>query len=112
MVNISNKEIVHREAEAIGMIRLKRETIKAIREGDVKKGDTLSVAEIACIQAVKKTPELLPFCHPIPVTSVNAEFKVCEDYIEAKCRVTADYKTGVEMEAIMGTEVGLVEIRR
>lgn len=110
MVDISDKEVVHREAEAVGKIRLKKETIDAIKGRRVKKGDPLSAAEIACIQAVKKTPELLPFCHPIPVTSINAEFNIEEEYVEVKCRVTADYKTGVEMEALTGTTAALLTI--
>ena len=110
MVDISDKEVVHREAEAVGRIRLKKETIETIKAGGVKKGDPLSAAEIACIQAVKKTPELLPFCHPIPITSVNAEFKLGENHVEARCRVAADYKTGVEMEALMGVMAALLNI--
>ena len=110
MVDISDKEVVHREAEAVGKIWLNKETIETIMEGGVNKGDPLSAAEIACIQAVKKTPELLPFCHPIPVTSVNAEFKLGEDYVEARCRVAADYKTGVEMEALTGVTAALLNI--
>jgi cyclic pyranopterin phosphate synthase len=110
MVDISDKEVVHREAEAVGKIRLKIETIDAIKRGRVKKGDPLSAAEIACIQAVKKTPELLPFCHPIPVTLINAEFDLEEEHVEVRCRVTADYKTGVEMEALTGTTAALLTI--
>jgi len=110
MVDISDKEIVHREAVATGRIQLKKETVEAIIGGRIEKGDPLSVAEIACIQAVKKTHELLPFCHPIPVTSVNAEFKLGEEHLEASCMVVADYKTGVEMEALTGASVALLTV--
>ena len=110
MVDISDKEIVHREAVATGRIQLKKETVEAIKGGRIEKGDPLSAAEIACIQAVKKTPELLPFCHPIPVTSINAEFELGEENLGASCRVVADYKTGVEMEALTGVSVALLTV--
>ena len=110
MIDVSGKEIVHREAEATGRITLKPETIEKIRSGEIKKGDPLPAAEIACILAVKKTPDILPLCHPIPITSVDAEFHVADDHIEARCRVTADYKTGVEMEALTGVSAALLTI--
>lgn len=110
MVDVSKKDVVPRTAEAIGRIVLKKETIKAIKSGNVKKGDPLAAAEIACIQAVKKTPDLIPLCHNIPIGSVDADFTVGEDWVEARCRVTAIYKTGVEMEALTGVSVGLLTI--
>jgi len=110
MIDIADKESVFRTAEAIGSITLKRETVQAIKAGRVKKGDPLAVAEIACIQAVKKTPELIPMCHQIPISSVNASFSLGEEHIEARCRVSATYKTGVEMEALTGVSVALLTI--
>ncbi|UCH57949.1 MAG: cyclic pyranopterin monophosphate synthase MoaC [Candidatus Bathyarchaeota archaeon] len=110
MIDVSRKEAVHREAEAVGRVVLKSGTMEAIKEKRVKKGDPLPAAEIACILAVKKTPELIPLCHPIPITSVNAEFELGEDYVEARSMVTADYKTGVEMEALTGVTVALLTI--
>jgi cyclic pyranopterin phosphate synthase len=110
MIDVSGKEIVYREAEATGRINLKPETIEKVRSGEIKKGDPLPAAEIACILAVKKTPEYLPLCHPIPITSVDAEFHMSDDHIEARCRVTADYKTGVEMEALTGVSAALLTI--
>ena len=110
MIDIADKESVFRTAEAIGSITLKRETVQAIKVGRVKKGDPLAVAEIACIQAVKKTPELIPMCHQIPISSVNASFSLGEEHIEARCRVSATYKTGVEMEALTGVSVALLTI--
>lgn len=110
MVDISRKEVIHREAEAVGRILLKKATVEAVKRGEVKKGDPLSAAEIACMLAVKKTPELIPLCHPIPITSVNADFELGETSIEARCRVTADYKTGVEMEALAGVTAALLTI--
>lgn len=110
MVDISDKEVVHRTAEAVGRIKLRKQTVDAVRMGRVKKGDPLAAAEIACVLAAKKTPEIIPLCHPIPITSVNAEFTLGEDFIEARCRVTADYKTGVEMEALTGVTAALLTI--
>ena len=110
LIDVSSKEIVHREAEATGRINLRGDTIEKIRAREIKKGDPLQTAEIACILAVKKTPDTLPLCHPVPITSVDSAFKIADDHIEARCRVTADYKTGVEMEALTGVTVALLTI--
>jgi cyclic pyranopterin phosphate synthase len=110
MVDISDKEVVHREAEAVGTISLRKETIAAIRDGKVRKGDPLQAAELACILAVKKTPEIVPLCHPIPITSVEADFELGQETIQARCRVSADYKTGVEMEALVGVTAAILNI--
>ena len=110
MVDITRKDAVPRTAEAVGRIILKKATIGAIRSGKVKKGDPLAVAEIACILAVKKTPELIPMCHNIPIGSVDADFTLGEAWVEARCKVTAIYKTGVEMEALTGVSVSLLTI--
>ena len=110
MIDVSKKDIVHREAEAEGRIYLKTDTIKAIKEGRIKKGDPLAAAEISCILAVKKTPELIPLCHPIPLTSIDVNFDFEESSLRIWCRVTADYKTGVEMEALTGVTIGLLTV--
>ena len=110
MVDITGKEDIPRTAKAFGRILLNKETIKAIKVGEVKKGDPLAVAEVACIQAVKKTSDIIPMCHNIPIGSVNAEFTVGDDYIEASCNVTTTYKTGVEMEALTGVSIALLTI--
>jgi len=110
MVDISGKEVVHRTAEAVGRIRLRKETIDAVRAGRVEKGDPLAAAEIACVLAAKRTPDLIPLCHPVPVTSVDAEFTLGDVSIEARCRVSADYRTGVEMEALTGVTAALLTI--
>jgi cyclic pyranopterin phosphate synthase len=110
MVDILEKEVVPRSAEAIGRITLLKETIKVISEGKVKKGDPLAVAEIACIQAVKRTSDLIPMCHNIPIDAVNAKFDVGDDYVEVRCRVSTIYKTGVEMEALMGVSIALLTV--
>jgi cyclic pyranopterin phosphate synthase len=110
MVDIGKKAVVFRTAQAMGFIKLTKNTIKAIVDGKITKGDPLTVAEIACIQAVKKTPDLIPMCHNIPISSVDANFIILEDGVEARCQVNAYYKTGVEMEALTGVTVALLTI--
>jgi len=110
MVDVSGKDVVHRVATATGRILLRRETVDAVREGRIRKGDPLTVAEVASIQAVKKTPDLIPLCHNVPIGSVDTSFTLGESYIEAKCRVSAIYRTGVEMEALTGVAVALLNI--
>lgn len=110
MIDISDKDTIARKAIAQGKIVLKKETIQAIKEGKIKKGDPLTVAEITCIQAVKKTPELVPLCHPIPIDSVETKFSIGDTSIIVTCIVSASYKTGVEMEALFGTSVALLNI--
>lgn len=110
MVDVSGKDVVHRVATATGRIYLRRETVDAVREGRIRKGDPLTVAEVASIQAVKKTPDLIPLCHNVPIGSVDTSFRLGESYIEAKCRVSVIYRTGVEMEALTGVAVALLNI--
>ncbi|ASJ16155.1 molybdenum cofactor biosynthesis protein MoaC [Thermococcus chitonophagus] len=110
MVEIGHKDVVYRRAVARGRIRLKPETVKLIREGKIEKGNVLAAAQIAGILAVKRTPELIPLCHPIPLTGVDITFEFGEDYIEVTCEVRAYYKTGVEMEALTGATVALLTI--
>ncbi|AEH23819.1 cyclic pyranopterin monophosphate synthase MoaC [Pyrococcus yayanosii] len=110
MVEVGHKPDVIRKAIAKGRIRLRAETVRLIREGKVEKGNVLAAAQIAAILAVKKTPELIPLCHPIPLTGIDVTFEFGEDYIEVTCEVRAHYKTGVEMEALTGVTVALLTI--
>jgi len=110
MVDISWKETSRRKAIAKGWIRLKRETIDAIRSGSVVKGDVLTVAKVSATLAVKKTPEIIPGCHPIPITHVAIEFQIEDDRISAMCKVASESKTGVEMEALTGVAIALLTI--
>ncbi|MDI9610135.1 MAG: cyclic pyranopterin monophosphate synthase MoaC [Archaeoglobales archaeon] len=110
MVDVSNKEEVLRIAIAEGFIRLKRETIEAILNEKVVKGNVLATANIAGVLAVKKTPEIIPMCHPIPITSISLDFSVEKEGIRVRCTVKAIAKTGVEMEAITGVSVALLTI--
>ena len=110
MVDISDKVVTSRVATAVGKIYLRKSTVDAIKRGAIKKGDPLTVAEVASILAVKKTPELIPLCHSIPIESVEVFYIVNEDYVEATCTVKASYKTGVEMEALTGVTVALLNV--
>ena len=95
MINIGDKKIIPRCAEASGRIYLSKKTLDSIIKREIKKGNPLDVAQIAAIQAVKKTPDIIPMCHNIPIDSVTTDFTMAEAYIEAHCRVDATYKTGV-----------------
>lgn len=110
MVDISGKSVVQRSATATGRIVLREETVETVKMGRVRKGDPLAVAEVASIQAVKKTPYLIPLCHNLPIGSVDTSFTLGDSYIDATCKVTAVYKTGVEMEALTGVAVALLNI--
>lgn len=110
MVDISTKNDVIRVAVAEGFIKLRKKTVKAIKEGKTPKGDVLNTASIAAILAAKKTPEIIPMCHPIPITSVNIDFDVGDEGVKAICTVKSVGKTGVEMEALTGVSVALLTI--
>ena len=110
MVDISTKDEVSRKARARGRIVLKRETVKTIKEGKVKKGDVFTVSRIAAISAVKRTAEALPLCHPIPITGIEVSFKVLEEAIEVEVEVRSYARTGVEMEALHGVLAALLNI--
>jgi cyclic pyranopterin phosphate synthase len=110
MIDVSGKETVPRRATAVGKLRLKKSTVDAIRNGEVLKGDPLAVADVASIMAVKRTSELIPLCHPVPVDAVETRFKLGADSVEAECTVVATYRTGVEMEALTGVAVALLSV--
>jgi cyclic pyranopterin phosphate synthase len=110
MVDVSGKDDVTREAVAEGRIYLRPETLEAIREGSVLKGNVLATARVAAIQAVKATPTMIPMCHPLALGGVEVEFDEGEGFIEARVRVISYGKTGVEMEALTGVSVGLLTV--
>ncbi|ABP96188.1 GTP cyclohydrolase subunit MoaC [Metallosphaera sedula] len=110
MVDISNKEVVLREALAEGFIKLRPETIQLVREGKIEKGDVITIAKTAGILAAKRTPDLLPLCHPIPLEKVEMEVLVEDEGIRVRSKVMAHYKTGVEMEALTSVSVALLTI--
>ncbi|AUB61398.1 MAG: cyclic pyranopterin monophosphate synthase MoaC [Methanobacterium sp.] len=110
MVEVGDKPIIKRTALAQGRIKLQKETIDLIEKGELKKGNVLTTAQIAAIQAVKNTPQMIPLCHPIPIGGVEVEFEVNPESIEVTVQVSSTGKTGVEMEAITGVSVGLLTI--
>lgn len=110
MVEISGKRDVRRVAKAKGNIKLRKETVDHIRAGKVEKGNVLTTAQIAATQAVKRTPELIPMCHPLQITGVKVDFELRDEEVEALVEVTTIGKTGVEMEAITGVAVALLTI--
>jgi len=102
MVDVADKDVTVREAVARGEVRMKKETLDLILEGRAKKGDVLGVARISGIMAAKKTPDLIPLAHPLPLASVKIEFFPDRDrsVIEIEARVKVTARTGVEMEAL------------
>ena len=100
MVDVGNKDIVPRVATASGFIRLKGSTLDLIYGQKIKKGDVLTVAKIAGISAAKKTAEMIPLCHQIPISHVSVEFTRDEDGITIEAKVKTQAQTGVEMEAL------------
>jgi len=111
MVDITGKNVSIRIATAEGEIKLKRETIEKIVKGEVEKGDVISTAKIAAIVAAKRTPEIIPLCHQIPITNIDVEVKVLDDErIKVETTVKTEAKTGVEMEAITATAIALITI--
>ena len=111
MVDVSGKAETFREATATGKIKLKPATVNLIREGKIAKGDPLYTAKIAGVLAAKKTSELIPLCHPLPLTSVEVEAKIVEETtVEVTATVKTKAQTGVEMEALAATSVGLLTI--
>ncbi len=112
MVDVSAKEITRRIARAGGRIVMRGETLAMIRAGQAGKGDVLSVARIAAIQAAKRTAELIPLAHPLPLTSIAVEFALDEPASAVAIEVVAETldRTGVEMEALTAAAVGLLTI--
>ena len=105
MVDVSDKAVTARTATAAGTVLLSAECVRALRDQTVPKGDALAVARIAGIQGVKKTPDLIPLCHPLPITGVDVETVVVDDGVEITVTVRSTGRTGVEMEALTGVSV-------
>jgi cyclic pyranopterin phosphate synthase len=112
MVDVGDKAVTRRVALASGRIRMKPQTLELVRSGSARKGDVLGIARIAAIQGAKRTADLIPLCHPIPLTRVAVEFDVDADASTVTCtaRVECEGRTGVEMEALTAVQVGLLTI--
>ena len=107
MIDVTEKPVIRRKAEAAGKIVLSRNTIMEIKQGTIKKGDPLQVAEVVAMNAAKQTHLLIPHCHQIPLDMVGVDFQLSEDAVEARCTVRAQARTGVEMEALVGVTMAL-----
>ncbi|MBQ7584220.1 MAG: cyclic pyranopterin monophosphate synthase MoaC [Lachnospiraceae bacterium] len=112
MVDVTEKDVTTRTARASGIIRMNTEAIKAVTDSTVPKGDVLAAARIAGIMAAKKTPDLIPLCHPLLLTKVSVDFEIRpeESLIRCECLVKLDGKTGAEMEALTGVSTALLTI--
>jgi cyclic pyranopterin monophosphate synthase len=112
MVDVAAKAETHRVARAEGHIRMQPATLALIASGSAKKGDVLGVARIAAIQGAKRTAELIPLCHPLPITSVAVAFELDTGASAVRCTAQVETlgRTGVEMEALTAVQVGLLTV--
>jgi len=112
MVDVSAKAETHRVARARGTIRMKAATLALIASGSAAKGDVIGIARIAAIQAAKRTAELIPLCHPLPLTRVTVDFEIDGAAHAVHCTAQAETfgRTGVEMEALTAVQVGLLTV--
>ncbi len=112
MVDVSGKAETHRVARASGVIRMLPATFALIAEGRAKKGDVLGIARIAAIQGAKRTADLVPLCHPLPITRVAVDFELdaASSTVRCSAQVETFGRTGVEMEALTAVQVGLLTV--
>ena len=112
MVDVGEKVPTRRTAIAEGRIRMQAGTLEAIRAGQVEKGEALAVARVAAIEGVKRTASLIPLCHPIPIDGVEVDIDFDETLpgLRVRISVSAEYRTGVEMEAMTGVAIGLLTV--
>jgi cyclic pyranopterin phosphate synthase len=112
MVDVSAKAVTHRIARAAGSIRMQPATFDLIARGEAKKGDVIAVARIAAIQGAKRTADLVPLCHPLPITRVVVDFELDAARSQVRCiaQVETVGRTGVEMEALTAVQVGLLTV--
>lgn len=110
MVDVGKKEITEREAIVEGKVLLKPQVILTIKEKKMRKGDVLEAAKLAGILAAKKTPTLIPLCHPIPIEYAEIEFSLGKNEIVIKATIRGEAKTGLEMEALTATAVSALTI--
>ena len=112
MVDVSDKDITKRTATAQGTIKVSREVLDAVIGKRIKKGDVLTVAQVAGIMGTKRTPDFIPMCHPLELTNAKVAFDIDEEAcsITAVCTAECEGKTGVEMEALTGASVALLTV--
>jgi len=110
MIDVGDKPVTKRRAVARGVIRLGAKTLGMIRDGKMPKGDVLAAARVAGIMAAKRTPDLVPLCHPIPLNRVEVGLEFLDDGIEIAATVSAEARTGVEMEALTAISVAALTV--
>jgi cyclic pyranopterin phosphate synthase len=112
MVDVAGKDVTHRVARASGTITMQPETFALVAEGRAKKGDVLGIARIAAIQGAKRTADLVPLCHPLPITRVAVDLELEADHHRVRCTAQVETlgRTGVEMEALTAVQVGLLTV--
>jgi cyclic pyranopterin phosphate synthase len=110
MVNIGHKPVQRRRAVAVGKLVCNPATIRALKKNALPKGDVLTVAQIAGIQAAKRTAELIPLCHPLALNHVEVSFKIQRTAVEISCTAETGAQTGVEMEALTGASVAALTL--
>ena len=110
MVDVAGKDVTERRAVAQAVVRMSAETAAAVARGDAPKGDVLGTARLAGIQAAKRTSELIPLCHPLPMTFVGVEAEVGDDTVTITAEARATARTGVEMEALTAASVAALTV--
>jgi len=110
MVDVGSKDDTNREATAFARIKMNKETISMIRDGQMKKGDVLSVAQVGGIMGAKRTSDIIPMCHNIFISGVDIDFKLNEEEIEIRAVAKTRGKTGIEMEALTAVSVAALTI--
>jgi len=112
MVDVAGKDVTHRVARAAGSIRMQPATFELVASGRASKGDVIGIARIAAIQGAKRTAELVPLCHPLPITRVAVDFELDRDAsaVHVTAQVETLGRTGVEMEALTAVQVGLLTV--
>jgi cyclic pyranopterin monophosphate synthase len=112
MVDVAAKDVTHRVARASGLIHMLPATFALIADGQAKKGDVIGIARIAAIQGAKRTADLVPLCHPLPITRVAVDFELDRAASTVRCTAQVETlgRTGVEMEALCAVQVGLLTV--
>jgi cyclic pyranopterin phosphate synthase len=109
-IDISHKDVIIREAIAEGKILLKTDTVNKIRSKSIEKGDVLELSKAVAVHSVKQTPNILIYCHPIPILSVKVNYELSDFYLKLEVYVKTEARTGCEIEALAGVSAGLLQI--
>ncbi len=112
MVDVSHKDYTLRIAKAYGEVKLSKEAYQAVKDGKIKKGDVLAVAQVAGIMGAKQTPHLIPMCHPLPIEGIDINFEMDDDNCTIKIfsETKITHKTGIEMEAVVAVSIAALTI--